>query len=363
MLEHVHAPPRRGPRVASSCSSTCGTTSYENRSNVIEVYIRYLRDKLDRERRSKQFEAPAIGCEHERRAQHHHGADREQRDAQKSLGRALSLRRVPFRARLTLGFAAVMIVLFGGLALLLHERFAASLDQGLDRSLHTHAADLATLVHGQRARSQRCPRPAIRSRRSSTRRTGRVRDATPGHVAPLLNRAQLRLAATSSLTINDGDDARLRAQSVDTRPPAVLVVGSSLSQRNRALTTLSELLFIGGPLMLILTCVAGYGLAARALAPVERMSVRAARISGAPTGERLPIPEADDELHRLGVTINAMLSRLEHALARERSFVADAGHELRTPSGRRHPRRARPEAASSAPRSSPTPSCHPRRSR
>ena len=111
----------------------------------------------------------------------------------------------------------------------------------------------------------------------------------------------------------------------------MLVVGSSLSQRNRALTTLSELLFIGGPLMLILTCVAGYGLAARALAPVERMSVRAARISGAPTGERLPIPEADDELHRLGVTINAMLSRVEDALARERSFVADAGHELRTP--------------------------------
>jgi two-component system, OmpR family, sensor kinase len=64
---------------------------------------------------------------------------------------------------------------------------------------------------------------------------------------------------------------------------------------------------------------------------VEKMSAQAARISGAPRGERLPVPEANDELHRLGVTVNAMLSRLEGTLARERALVADAGHELRTP--------------------------------
>jgi signal transduction histidine kinase len=43
------------------------------------------------------------------------------------------------------------------------------------------------------------------------------------------------------------------------------------------------------------------------------------------------VPEANDELHRLGETVNAMLSRLEDTLARERALVADAGHELRTP--------------------------------
>src|SRR4051812_4702430 len=58
------------------------------------------------------------------------------------------LRRVPIRVRLTLAFAAVMIVLFGGLALLLHERFSASLDAGIDRALNTRASDLATLVLG-----------------------------------------------------------------------------------------------------------------------------------------------------------------------------------------------------------------------
>jgi len=139
-----------------------------------------------------------------------------ERDAQQSPDRAISLRRVPFRVRLTLGFAAVMIVLFGGLALLLHERFAASLDQGLDRSLHTHAADLTTLVHGESALPS-LPEAGDTFAQIIDPRTGRVRDATQGHVAPLLNRPQLRVSATSQLTINRGDNARLLAQSVDTQ--------------------------------------------------------------------------------------------------------------------------------------------------
>jgi signal transduction histidine kinase len=61
------------------------------------------------------------------------------------------------------------------------------------------------------------------------------------------------------------------------------------------------------------------------------MRARAARISGRGRGDRLPVPDARDELHRLGDTLNEMLTRLEDALGRERAFVADAGHELRTP--------------------------------
>src|SRR5438067_2391877 len=213
--------------------------------------------------------------------------------------------RVPFRIRLTLGFAVVMIVLFGGLALLLHERFAASLDQGIDRSLRTHAADLATLVSREPALPQLSESGGTFAQIVYPR-SGGIRDATPGLTARLLSRNALRQAAAGSTVVNQTDGARLLARAIATHPAAVLVVGSSLSQRNRALTTLSELLFIGGPLMLVLTCVAGYVLAARALAPVERMSARAAQISGAPEGERLPVPEADDELHRLGETLNAM---------------------------------------------------------
>src|SRR5438105_9990896 len=57
----------------------------------------------------------------------------------------------------------------------------------------------------------------------------------------------------------------------------------------------------------------------------------AAEISADRPGERLPVPGTRDELERLGETLNEMLARLQAALERERGFVAEAGHELRTP--------------------------------
>jgi signal transduction histidine kinase len=61
------------------------------------------------------------------------------------------------------------------------------------------------------------------------------------------------------------------------------------------------------------------------------MRQRAAAISAAEPKQRLPLPAADDEIHRLGETLNQMLGRLETAIERERAFVDDASHELRTP--------------------------------
>ena len=72
-------------------------------------------------------------------------------------------------------------------------------------------------------------------------------------------------------------------------------------------------------------------MAGAALRPVETMRRRAAEISASEPGARLPVPEAEDELRRLGETLNEMLARLEEALERERRFVDDASHELRTP--------------------------------
>jgi signal transduction histidine kinase len=61
------------------------------------------------------------------------------------------------------------------------------------------------------------------------------------------------------------------------------------------------------------------------------MRRRAQAISADTSGERLPVARSGDELEQLATTLNEMLDRLDQALARERSFVADAGHELRTP--------------------------------
>jgi signal transduction histidine kinase len=92
----------------------------------------------------------------------------------------------------------------------------------------------------------------------------------------------------------------------------------------------TELLLVG-PIALVLATALGYWLAGTGLRAVEAMRRRAAEISGDEPGERLPVQQTSDELERLGTTLNEMLARLDDALERERGFVADAGHELRTP--------------------------------
>jgi two-component system, OmpR family, sensor kinase len=81
----------------------------------------------------------------------------------------------------------------------------------------------------------------------------------------------------------------------------------------------------------LLASIAGYLLAATGLRPVEAMRRRAREVSLTRPGERLPLPAARDEIRRLGETLNEMLGRLQRSFERERRFVADAGHELRTP--------------------------------
>ena len=110
-----------------------------------------------------------------------------------------------------------------------------------------------------------------------------------------------------------------------------MVAGTSLGDRADALSSLLTLLLIGGPVALVLASLAAYWTVGRALRPVEAMRSRAAAMSAARSGQRLPVPPARDELHRLGETLNRMLDRLEETIERERAFVDDASHELRTP--------------------------------
>ena len=88
---------------------------------------------------------------------------------------------------------------------------------------------------------------------------------------------------------------------------------------------------VGGPLAIVIASLLGYGLAAGALRPVEAMRRRATEMSLEEGQERLPLPAARDEIHALGQTLNQMLDRLRVSFERERQFVADASHELRTP--------------------------------
>ncbi len=154
----------------------------------------------------------------------------------------------------------------------------------------------------------------------------------------LLDRAQLAAAREDEVTVNIGplrrldEPSRLRATKISAaQRDLVVVVGAPLDDRNGSLSSLRDLLLIGGPVALVLASLAGYGVAASALRPVDAMRRQAAEISATEPGRRLPVPPTRDEIARLGETLNEMLLRLEEAFQHERTFVSDASHELRTP--------------------------------
>jgi two-component system OmpR family sensor kinase len=168
---------------------------------------------------------------------------------------------------------------------------------------------------------------------------GRVLDATPPlGDALVLTASELRAARQETIFADrrsvpglDEPSRMLATPIVHRGRRRVLVVGATSEDRAETLRSLRNELLITGPIALVLASLAGWALAGLSLRPVESMRRRAEAISAETPGDRLPVPETGDEVERLGETLNAMLGRLEDALAREREFVADAGHELRTP--------------------------------
>jgi heavy metal sensor kinase len=247
--------------------------------------------------------------------------------------------RVPLRLRLTAAFALVMAVMLVAAGLLLYQHLASSLDRTLAQGLRARAADIAALIQqadtGLRESQLDAGTASGFAQVLDTR--GRIFDQTPGlGRAALLTPDQLARSRRGPVLVGRaslaGEDVRLFAEPVVAQDQhLVIVVGSPLETRDDALVTLRNELLVGGPVGLLIASLIGYLVAAAALRPVERMRARAEAISAARLSERLPVPPSHDEVSRLGETLNEMLERLQTALERERSFVADASHELRTP--------------------------------
>ena len=240
---------------------------------------------------------------------------------------------LPIRLRLTAGFALAMACVIGAMAVLVYIRVGGALLTSVDQTLRAQASEALRHAHDEHGLVD----PDVGNGATLAQQLGPdgtpVR-STPATLPPLLDPKDsvtsahgARLSRTISLTRPKGE---WRVLALPIPNGGAIVVARSLAPREEALHRIYRELLIAGPLAVLLASLAGYGLAAAALRPVEIMRRRAARVTASAPGV-LPVPRARDEISRLAVTLNEMLSRLQAAIEHERRFVADASHELRTP--------------------------------
>jgi len=223
-----------------------------------------------------------------------------------------------------LAVLAVLAVTSVGLVLAQRHALLDARDETLDQ----HADDLAARVRSGRA-------PAGRDLAFEdvavqvVAADGRVLAASPGLEGDLPQDA--RGSAPTTVELPSGESVRLVAR--ETGGTRILVAGN-LDDVRDGTAVLAGSLLLAVPLSTAVLAGVVWWAVGRALRPVEAMRVRVEQITGTAPGQRVPEPETPFELARLARTMNAMLGRLQESAERQRRFVADASHELRSPLAR-----------------------------
>jgi len=151
------------------------------------------------------------------------------------------------------------------------------------------------------------------------------------------DRALVDTTATSGRTITDsvsGDTQpyRILARTVDTTQGRMtVIVAASEGDLRESRSTLVGALAVGIPLVVVLLGALVWVVVGRTLAPVDAIRATVESLSGRDLDRRVVEPGTGDEIDRLAVTLNELLTRIEQATDRQRQFVADASHELRSP--------------------------------
>jgi len=239
--------------------------------------------------------------------------------------------RLPIRVRLTATFAIAMVLVLAGAGLFVYLRLKSDLDESATAGLHARA----TAVLAANSAAAGAAGDKEEGFAQLLRPDGTLLASSGGIRGEALTPAELQRAAAGDELLVERKlpgiegTARVFARAGD--GSEVVAVGQSLQDRDDTLANLVASFAIGGPIAVVLASLLGYALAAAGLRPVEAMRRRAQEVSLGSGDERLPLPAARDEIRRLGETLNEMLDRLGRSFERERRFVADASHELRTP--------------------------------
>jgi len=248
------------------------------------------------------------------------------------------------RIRLTLWYVLLLAVILGGfsagLYFALRERLYDNLDESLDIrvSVLVEAIDyqngIPTLPRGGEGEDPDAGEHITRVYDSRGRQTfdQSVEFRRPPE-EPAIIEATLRTGPTVRRVKAGDQTMRVKTVPLKLGPDTVgvLEVGVTEEDVTDTLRVLLVIIAIAYPLTLGIASLGGIFLAGRALAPIDRITRTARRITAEDLSQRLNLRLADDEVGRLARTFDEMIARLEDAFQRQRQFTADASHELRTP--------------------------------
>ena len=241
------------------------------------------------------------------------------------------------RARATLGASAVVAVALGVASFGL----LGLLENNLMRNAQTDAERQAVLTAGLAA-AGRLDAVLTPDRGTDFLQVvdahGRVLAASPNLTGrPALSAARPSSPGTVRGTWNGGpvrEEHRQRVVQVTTATGSGLVTvyaGTSLREADAADEFIRACLIFAVPLLVLTVALVTWRVTGWALRPVEAIRAEVAEISDRDLHRRVPVPHSQDEIARLAATMNTTLDRLEASVIRQRQFIADASHELRSP--------------------------------
>ncbi|MET7472058.1 HAMP domain-containing sensor histidine kinase [Micromonospora sp. NPDC005686] len=248
------------------------------------------------------------------------------------------LPRLGLRARLlALGVLGLVVGFAFGSALLLGA-LGWTLQRSVDEEA-TRTADAVALLAAEDALPDPLPVAGGQLRVQVVDAQGRIRAASidADRLVPMLGPDELRPGQRQRLVVDGrraGMPGPVRVVTVPAgtaQEPRTVLVAKSLTDVRHSLHVVRNLLLVGFPVLVAGLGVVAWRVVGATLRPVEQLRSGAAEITGRAGTERLPVPAGQDEIHRLAVTLNDMLDRLAASRDRQRAFVADAAHELRSP--------------------------------
>ena len=246
-------------------------------------------------------------------------------------------RRSSLRTRVTVVASVVLAVAITGGIVLLFLLQIDSVKRTVDQQLRTYVAEIA-----QASPTGTWPSPLPGSGLDSATQAQVIADD-----GTVLAATRGLAGAPATFALPDGSSTPIRLKGADGAVPndvrvfaaretingrqVIIVAGTPTGILSSIDSEFTYRVILGFPIVLTLAAGAVWILVGRALSPVEKIRQAVTDITSADLSHRVPEPATLDEIGQLARTMNQMLGRLEDSARRQRRFVADASHELRSP--------------------------------